>query len=64
MSTMPNATVPVPNADPENNPRYLPVYQAVFRGIGGINALLNGTRLVPLAAAIRQQLELAAVLQL
>ena len=47
-------------ANPANNPRYLPFHQVVLRGIGGLNALLNGTRLVPIAAAIRQQLELAA----
>ena len=43
---VPNATVSVPNADPANNPRFLPFHQVVFRGIGGLNALIKGTRLV------------------
>lgn len=42
--------------NPANNPRFLPFHQVVFQGIGGINALLNGTRLMSIAAAIRRQL--------
>jgi hypothetical protein len=45
---VPNAAtvLPVPNPDPADNPGFLPFQQVVFRGIGGLHALLNGSHLV------------------